>query len=62
MQERGDLRRDGEGTWVEGEGIDWGSLPGRVEAVIEERIGRLESALRETLSIASVEGRISRRR
>ncbi len=38
------------------QGIDWGGLPGRVEAVIEERIGRLESALRQTLSIASVEG------
>ena len=56
MQERGDLVRDEDEAWTEGAVIDWGSLPGRVEAVIEERIGRLEQALRQTLSIASVEG------
>ena len=56
MQERGDLVRDQEGFWVEARCLDWESLPARVEAVIAERIGRLEKALRETLSIASVEG------
>ena len=56
MQERGDLVQDDEGHWVEGDELDWNAMPARVEGVIEERIGRLEEALRETLSIASVEG------
>jgi len=56
MQERGDLVQDDEGHWMEGDELDWNAMPARVEGVIEERIGRLEEALRETLSIASVEG------
>jgi oligopeptide transport system substrate-binding protein len=56
MQERGDLIKDEEGQWIEGENLDWDALPARVEGVIEERIGRLEEELRETLTIASVEG------
>ena len=56
MQERGDLARNGSGQWTEGPTLDWRSLPARVEGVIEERIGRLESELRETLTVASVEG------
>ena len=56
MQERGDLVRDEEGRWVEGQALDWETLPPRVEGVIEERIGRLEAELREILSVASVEG------
>ncbi len=56
LQERGDLILDEEGRWVEGRELDWSILPARVEGVIEERIGRLEEPLRETLSIASVEG------
>ncbi len=56
LQERGDLILDEESRWVEGRELDWSVLPARVEGVIEERIGRLEEALRETLNIASVEG------
>ncbi|MGD8397565.1 MAG: AAA family ATPase, partial [Anaerolineae bacterium] len=56
MQERGDLVRDGEGRWVAGPSLDWETLPARVEAVIAERIGRLPDRLRDTLSVASVEG------
>ncbi|UCC63664.1 MAG: AAA family ATPase [Anaerolineae bacterium] len=56
MQERGDLVRDEDGRWVEGPTLDWKTLPTRVEAVIEERVGRLEAELREILSVASVEG------
>jgi predicted ATPase len=56
MEERGDLVRDGEGRWVEGEALDWERLPARVEAVIAERVGRLVGGLRETLAVASVEG------
>ena len=56
MQERGDLAQDEEGRWVEGRALEWGTLPARVEGVIEERIGRLEEELRQTLTVASVEG------
>ncbi|HEY44727.1 MAG TPA: protein kinase [Anaerolineae bacterium] len=56
MQERGDLILDKQGRWVEGPALDWGTLPARVEGVIEERVGRLETELREILSVASVEG------
>jgi predicted ATPase len=56
MRERGDLVQDEEGRWLEGPALDWGTLPARVEGVIEERIGRLEEELREALTVASVEG------
>jgi DNA-binding SARP family transcriptional activator len=56
MQERGDMMRDAEGLWVEGPELDWGRLPARVEAVIEERVSRLEAGLRNILAVASVEG------
>ncbi len=56
MQERGDLVQDEERRWTAGPGLDWDVLPAKVEGVIEERIARLVSELRETLSIASVEG------
>ena len=56
LQERGDLVKDAEGLWIEGPELDWDVLPARVEGVIEERIGRLKEELRETLTIASVEG------
>jgi tetratricopeptide (TPR) repeat protein len=41
---------------MRGPALDWETLPPRVEGVIEERIGRLEDELRETLTVASVEG------
>ncbi|NIR00316.1 MAG: hypothetical protein GTN78_08965, partial [Gemmatimonadales bacterium] len=56
MQERGDLIRNEGGDWVQAPALDWERLPGRVEGVIEERIGRLDGDLREILSVASVEG------
>ncbi len=56
MQERGDLLQDDEGRWVEGPTLDWDALPAKVEGVIEERINRLRSELRDILTIASVEG------
>ena len=58
MQERGDLRQDEQGQWVEGPAIDWHTLPARVEGVIEKRIQRLEKELQAILTIASVEGEI----
>jgi predicted ATPase len=58
MQERGDLVRDEHGRWIEGENLDWETLPARVEGVIAERIGlgRLPEHLRQALTVASVEG------
>ncbi|MFQ5855117.1 MAG: AAA family ATPase [Anaerolineae bacterium] len=56
MQERGDLLQDEAGRWVGRPALDWDALPARVEGVIAERIGRLETELRETLTVASVEG------
>lgn len=56
MQERGDLGRDATGCWVAGPGLDFDTLPSRVEGVIEQRIGRLGEPLQELLRVASVEG------
>jgi ABC-type oligopeptide transport system substrate-binding subunit/class 3 adenylate cyclase len=56
LQERGDLVRDDERRWVESPELSWEALPGRLEGVIAERIGRLEEELREILSVAAVEG------
>ena len=56
MQERGALVKDKIGCWVEGPELDWDTLPARVDAVIEERINRLNEKLRELLTIASIEG------
>jgi serine/threonine protein kinase/tetratricopeptide (TPR) repeat protein len=56
MQDKGVLIKDNEGQWVEGPKLDWKTLPVRVDAVVEERISRLSSKLREVLTLASVEG------
>ncbi|MCI0580983.1 MAG: ABC transporter substrate-binding protein, partial [Chloroflexi bacterium] len=58
MQERGDLVQDEAGYWLEGGALNWETLPARVEAVIEQRIGRLDDSLRDVLSVASVEGEV----
>ncbi len=56
MQEKGVLVKDEKGRWIEGSELNWEALPTRVDAVIEERIGRLPEKLQEVLKIASVEG------
>ena len=56
MQERGDLLQDDDGDWVEGPTLDWSVLPAKTEGVIEARINRLRTELRDILTIASVEG------
>jgi len=56
LQERECIVRDDRGVWTAAPGLDWTILPSRVEGVIEERIGRLESELRDVLRTASVEG------
>jgi tetratricopeptide (TPR) repeat protein len=58
MQERGDLLNDADGAWIEGPTLDWEVLPARVEAVIEERIDRLDPELQDILTTASVEGEV----
>jgi predicted ATPase len=58
MQERADLLKDEDGCWIEGPALDWEVLPARVEAVIEERIDRLDPELQEILTVASVEGEV----
>ncbi len=58
LQERGDIIRDSEGYWVEGSSLDWVTLPVRVEAAIQERIGRLPEVLQKALAVASVEGEL----
>ena len=58
MQERGDLLKDEDGCWIEGPTLDWEALPARVEAVIAERIARLDPDLQEILTVASVEGEV----
>ncbi len=56
MQERGDLLQNQQGEWTEGETLDWETLPARVEAVIAERISRLDPHQQALLRAASVEG------
>jgi DNA-binding SARP family transcriptional activator/predicted ATPase len=58
LQQRGDLVRDAGGCWGEGPDLNWETLPARVEAVIAERIGRLDRQSRAALRVASVEGEI----
>ncbi len=58
MQERGDLIQDEATRWVAADRLDWEALPVRVEAVIEQRIGRLEPALMDILEVASIEGEL----
>jgi tetratricopeptide (TPR) repeat protein len=58
LEERGDLLRDNEGQLVEAPSLSWERLPARVEAVIAERVGRLNEELRDVLAVASVEGEI----
>jgi DNA-binding SARP family transcriptional activator len=57
MQERGDLTQD-DGAWIEMPTLNWGTLPARVEAVIEARLSRLNEDLCDILRVASVEGEV----
>ena len=56
MEVRGDLVKDQDGIWIEGDHLDWGRLPARVEGVVEERVNKLDSKLIKLLTVASVEG------
>lgn len=56
LQERGGLVQDQAGRWIEGNSVNWTTLPAKAEGVIEKRIRRLGDSTREILAIASVEG------
>ena len=56
FQERGELVRDAEGRWVQGEMQHGTGLPPRVEAVIAERIDRLPQTWKRVLEAACIEG------
>jgi transcriptional regulator with XRE-family HTH domain/tetratricopeptide (TPR) repeat protein len=56
MQASGALTRDAAGQWIENTATFPKRLPARVDAVIEQRINRLDDSLQELLTIASVEG------
>jgi predicted ATPase len=58
LQERGDIVKDSQNYWIAGPSLDWGTLPARVEAAIQERIGRLPEGLQKALEVASVEGEL----
>ena len=58
MKERGDIIQTDDGTWQENESMGWEDFPARVEGVIEKRITRLPSDLRDILTVASVQGEI----
>lgn len=58
MSERGEIKKNEQGCWVEGEVIDWDTVPVKVEGVIEKRIARLDPASQNLLTIASVEGEV----
>ena len=58
MRARGDLVQNEEGVWVAGSQLAWEMVPARVEAVIAQRIGRLDDELCDALRVASVEGEI----
>ena len=58
MQENGNLTRNERCQWIETGASSVEKLPARVEAVIAQRINRLEDPLRDMLVVASVEGEI----
>jgi DNA-binding SARP family transcriptional activator len=56
LKEQGNLVQDPNGGWMVGQELVWDQVPARVEAVIQKRLGRLNPATYELLTVASVEG------
>ena len=56
LQSSGSLVQDEAGQWVETGVVVWETMPTRIEAVIAQRLDRLDDSLRRILHIASVEG------
>jgi DNA-binding SARP family transcriptional activator len=57
FKERGELFQN-QATWVPGSRLDWERLPARVEAIISERLGRLDPTCRCLLEAASIQGKV----
>ena len=49
LREHGNLVKDAQGSWIQGNSLDWKTLPARIEGVIGERVARLPADLHETL-------------
>jgi len=58
MQARGELIKDETGYWATIPDQDWEHIPARLEAILAERVGRLDSESRSLLEAASVQGEI----
>jgi DNA-binding SARP family transcriptional activator len=56
LEEQGDLVKEADDRWIEGQDLAWDKVPARVEAVIQKRIDRLDTEAYELLTVASVEG------
>lgn len=56
MQLRAEILKNNRGKWVVKQDLNWGELPGRVEAVIARRIGHLSEESQELVNVACVEG------
>lgn len=56
LRARGELVRGDDGRWVQRDAVDWGALPSRVTAVIEQRLDRLDERERTLLELAAVQG------
>lgn len=55
LKRRGVLARDRDGRW-RAEAVDWGTLPPRVEAMVEARVLALAPDVRRDLEVAAVQG------
>ncbi len=55
-QDTGILRKDAEGCWVQAAPLTVANVPAQIDAVIEERLDRLDGNLRDILGCASVIG------
>lgn len=51
LQERGIIEKDDRIQWVENGGLNWDTLPAKIEGVVQGRIGRLDDEVSEPLSI-----------
>ena len=56
MRANGQLIMNDLGQWCATTSLDWNTLPGRVEAVVAERIDRLPAELKRILAVAGIEG------
>jgi DNA-binding SARP family transcriptional activator len=58
MQGHAEVIQDKSGHWITGAQVNWERLPARVEAVIAERLGRLDGKCLSLLEAASVQGQV----